>query len=641
MKINYLTLFFLIFLPLSSFAQLDSLYQIQNRLQKQPSSFQRDTSLTTIYNSIAWNYRIINADSTLKYGRKALKQAQTIKWQYGEMVAYQSIGVGYRTKSDYPNTVENYLSSLKIAEEIQDSLQIASCYNSLGLVAQWQYKYELALDYFKKTLAIYQSKKNKVGLIGVYNNMGLTFFRQKNYQDAFKNYRQALQLDKTLHNPLWHAITFRNLSEIYLAQDSLNLALKYAQEALLTIEKLNNKTILTSILNIIATLHQKKGDYPQAIQLAQKSIVIGRSLGNRDYVKDAFLILYKSYKQTGQVDSSLLNYETYIAYRDSLLNEENQTKIENLKNTYENDKRKTLEKHQKNFANLYAYSIYAGFIFLASLAILLFINNLQKRKANKLLEIQKNQTAIANEELQTQNEQLNDLNREKDGLMNVVAHDLRAPLNRVKGLVSLVEMQNPNEESQKYLDLIKNTCDRGRRLIQDLLDINQIADTESTIEWDFINLNEFMNDLIVNYQSQAQAKSIQIYEFAPEISPFDLWTDENLLNRVMDNLLSNAVKFSYKHSNIFVKWGQNKDKIFISIKDEGPGIKPEDRKKLFQKFQKLSAKPTAGEDSTGLGLAIVKSLTERLNGNIEVKSEEGRGTEFIIKFPMKTRVENK
>jgi signal transduction histidine kinase len=386
-------------------------------------------------------------------------------------------------------------------------------------------------------------------------------------------------------------------------------------------------------LNIIANIQQKKGDYKQAIHLAQKSIRIGRSLGTRDYVKNAFLLLYQAYKKVGRIDSSLVAYETYIAYRDSLLNEETQTKIENLKQSYEDEKRKTIEKHQENVANLYAYSIYAGFIFLASLAVLLFINNLQKQKTNKLLSIQKNQTAIANAELQTQNEQLNDLNREKDGLMNVVAHDLRAPLNRVKGLVSLVEMQNPSEEAQKYLNLIKNTCDSGRRLIQDLLDINQIADAESTIEWEYINLNQFMSDLIFNYQSQAQAKSIQIYEFAPEIKQLNLWTDESLLNRVMDNLLSNAVKFSYKNSHIFVKWGLLADQAFISIKDEGPGIKPEDRKKLFQKFQKLSARPTAGEDSTGLGLAIVKSLTERLNGKIEVQSEENRGTEFIIKFP--------
>jgi signal transduction histidine kinase len=634
MKIYYLSLFFFIFFTLNSFAQIDSLYQIKNRLEAQKPAYQRDTTIISIYNAIAWQYRVINADSTLQYGRKALKQAQKIKWQYGEMVAYQSIGVAYRTKSDYPNTVENYLMALKIAEALQDSLQMATCYNSLGLVAQWQYKYELSLNYFHKALKIYRSKKNTSGLIGIYNNIGLTFFRQKNYQDAFKNYLQALRLEQASPNPLWHAINFRNLSEIYLAQDSTNLALKYAQEALSTAEKLNNKTIITSILNIIATIQQKKGDYKQAIQLAQKSIRIGRSLGTRDYVKDAFLLLYQAYKKIGRIDSSLSAYETYIAYRDSLLNEENQTKIEHLKQNYEDEKRKTIQKHQENFANLYAYSIYAGFIFLASLAILLFINNLQKQKANKLLEIQKNQTAIANEELQTQNERLNDLNREKDGLMDVVAHDLRAPLNRVKGLVSLVELQDPNEEAQKYLNLIKNTCDSGRRLIQDLLDINQMADAESAIDWEHINLNQFMRDLIFNYQSQAQAKSIQIYELAPEMKHLDLWTDETLLNRVMDNLLSNAVKFSYKNSNIFVKWGQNADHIFIAIKDEGPGIKPEDRKKLFQKFQKLSAKPTAGEDSTGLGLAIVKSLTERLNGNIEVQSEETRGAEFIIKFPI-------
>ncbi|MCU0443969.1 MAG: tetratricopeptide repeat-containing sensor histidine kinase [Microscillaceae bacterium] len=637
MKIYHLYLFIFILLPFVTFAQFDSLQRFHSQIVHQPASFKRDTTLVNINNEIAWRYRLINADSTFKYAQQALQIAQKIQWKYGELIAYQRIGLAYRTKSDYPNTVAYFLKALKIAETLPDSLQMASCFNTLGLVAQWQYKYELSLNYFQKALKIYQQKKSDWGLLGIYNNIGLTFFRQKNYQDAFKNYRKALQLDQKIKDPLWHAITYRNLSEIYLANDSIDLAWQHAQEALLTAQKTNIKTVIISTLNIIASIHQKKEDYQQSIHLAQQSIAIARSLGTRDYIKDAYLLLYRAYKKIGKTDSTLINYEYYIAYRDSLLNEENESKIEGLKKKYEFDKQQAeqvIQTQKKQFENLYMRSLYAGFVFLGALAILLFINNLQKRKANKQLEQQKNQIALTNEELQTQNEKLNELNREKDGLMNVVAHDLRAPLNRIKGLVNVIELQNPPSDTQKYLDIIHNTCDSGRRLIQDLLDINQIEQPDSQSDWQIIELNRFIPMLVDNYQVQALNKSIEIYQLEPNNETIQLWTDETLLQRIMDNLLSNALKFSYKHSNIFVKWGQTTEHIFISIKDEGPGIKPEDRKKMFQKFQKLSAKPTAGEDSTGLGLAIVKSLTERLQGTVEVHSEEGRGAEFLLKFPI-------
>ena len=96
--------------------------------------------------------------------------------------------------------------------------------------------------------------------------------------------------------------------------------------------------------------------------------------------------------------------------------------------------------------------------------------------------------------------------------------------------------------------------------------------------------------------------------------------------RIADNLLSNAVKFSPNGKKITVGCIIENDRSFqISIADQGPGIKPEEKEKLFVKYQKLSAKPTGGESSTGLGLAIVKLLVEYQGGNIEVKSIEKIG----------------
>jgi signal transduction histidine kinase len=107
------------------------------------------------------------------------------------------------------------------------------------------------------------------------------------------------------------------------------------------------------------------------------------------------------------------------------------------------------------------------------------------------------------------------------------------------------------------------------------------------------------------------------------------------LNRVFDNLLSNAIKFSPANSKVVFSANQVNNKVVFSIKDSGPGFTDEDKKQLFMRFKKLSARPTGNEASSGLGLFIVKQLVSAMGGDIQVISEYGKGTEFIVELPIK------
>ena len=102
--------------------------------------------------------------------------------------------------------------------------------------------------------------------------------------------------------------------------------------------------------------------------------------------------------------------------------------------------------------------------------------------------------------------------------------------------------------------------------------------------------------------------------------------------QVYENLLSNAIKFSESDKNIYLKVVSTEDLVTISIKDEGPGMSKDDLKKIFSKFQKLSAKPTNNEESTGLGLSIVKKFIDAMSGEIRCESTLGEGASFIITF---------
>jgi signal transduction histidine kinase len=111
--------------------------------------------------------------------------------------------------------------------------------------------------------------------------------------------------------------------------------------------------------------------------------------------------------------------------------------------------------------------------------------------------------------------------------------------------------------------------------------------------------------------------------------------DQDYLARILDNLVSNAIKFSHPNTSVTVSLNKkDTGKVQLAVKDEGQGIREDEMKKLFGKFSRLSARPTAKESSTGLGLYIVKSLVEELEGSIWCESVWEHGTTFFVELPV-------
>lgn len=281
----------------------------------------------------------------------------------------------------------------------------------------------------------------------------------------------------------------------------------------------------------------------------------------------------------------------------------------------------------------------------------LYSSNKNIRRKNLLLHDQNKEIQAQNEEIQAQHEEilsqseqlqlqndfleghnkkLSELDREKEGLINIVAHDLRAPLNRTKGLSTILQSTPLNKEQLGIAKLLTQISDDGLHLIKDILQANVID--EEKREPIAVDLGTFIDDHIRRYfPEQLHNKNIQIH--CGVESGLQITIDAVALRRIMDNLISNAIKFSLPGKSIFVRILSVDQAVYISVQDQGPGISKSDQQKLFRKFQKLSARPTAGESSTGLGLAIVKSLVEQIKGEINVNSELGKGTEFVIRLP--------
>ena len=235
-------------------------------------------------------------------------------------------------------------------------------------------------------------------------------------------------------------------------------------------------------------------------------------------------------------------------------------------------------------------------------------------------------------ELAASNERLKHLNNEKNEFLGIAAHDLKNPLTMILGSAELLMKMESSEQSKNRANTIISATKRMRDLINNLLDADAIEAGAFTSRIVRCDVGKLIEESVANNQSAADCKQIVIR--VGITSELFAKADRAAVLQIFDNLISNALKFSAPNTTVHVHSLPEKNFILVTVRDEGPGISEDDQKKLFQKFSRLSARPTGDESSTGLGLAIVKRLAEAMAGTIQCQSASGAGTTFALRLPV-------
>jgi len=292
------------------------------------------------------------------------------------------------------------------------------------------------------------------------------------------------------------------------------------------------------------------------------------------------------------------------------------------------------------------------FTFLCSSGIILIIvmismifesnmmNALRESEEHKKELAEKNVSLITHqEELITTSEQLKEINEKKDYLLEIIAHDLKAPLDNNQSLIGLLRSDKHEEGSteKQVINLIVDSSQKAQRLIQKILSSENLENLTYNLNFKPHNIIEIVKDAINEVKESALQKNINIHFFVEEGKKYEAFTDKVYLHQVYENLLNNAVKFSPRDKHIYVTINASDNTIRTAVKDEGPGIPEDEIPQLFKKFKKLSNRPTAGESSTGLGLSIVKHYTILLNGKVWCESAPGEGSNFIVELPIREK----
>lgn len=220
-----------------------------------------------------------------------------------------------------------------------------------------------------------------------------------------------------------------------------------------------------------------------------------------------------------------------------------------------------------------------------------------------------------------------------ESLISTAAHDLRSPLNQIKALVSLMQLDSSSltPAQNSSIEMINQAASRLLKMINRILDLNAIDERDIALKLEKANLNTIIHDIINHARILSAEKNIIIHSPSLNVENFAI-VDVNYLIQVLENLLSNAIKFSPPNKNIFIEIEHSADLVKIIVRDEGPGLTSDDMNNVFQKYRQLSARPSSGEDSSGLGLYLSKKYVESMKGKISCHSVPGKGASFIIEL---------
>ncbi len=254
----------------------------------------------------------------------------------------------------------------------------------------------------------------------------------------------------------------------------------------------------------------------------------------------------------------------------------------------------------------------------------------------KMSDKQQYQLTELAEKIQIKNQDLIELDQEKNDFLGIVAHDLKNPLNAIQGSACFIREALEDlskKEILELMDMIEQASRQMFYLVSNLLDVNAIESGKMNLVITTIDLLPILQNLIVHYKPHTKAKQISLNVHLSE-KKYLILADQNMLYQILDNLISNAIKYSPMNKKIDIYLSKELEVVRCEIKDEGQGLSELDQNMLFNKFTRLTTKPTANEHSTGLGLFIVKKLVEMMEGKVWCESKLGDGCKFIVTFPI-------
>lgn len=228
---------------------------------------------------------------------------------------------------------------------------------------------------------------------------------------------------------------------------------------------------------------------------------------------------------------------------------------------------------------------------------------------------------------------LKDVDQMKDDFVSMAAHELRTPLAVIKGYISMISPERLTETDKEGISRVNISVENLNNLVGDILDVVKIDQGRIHFDMKEVDVSDVAAEVVDSLQSLTKEKNLSLSFVRSSIS--HIYADPIRLKQALVNIIGNAIKYTPQGS-VSVMATEENGKVSIRVRDTGIGISAEDQKRLFGKFHRVRSKETEDIRGTGLGLWITAQIISGMNGKISVESIKGKGSDFILSFPVAT-----
>ncbi len=227
-------------------------------------------------------------------------------------------------------------------------------------------------------------------------------------------------------------------------------------------------------------------------------------------------------------------------------------------------------------------------------------------------------------------------------LISNISHDLRSPLASIQGYIETILMRDDkisSEERKNFLEIILRGVVNLNHLVNELFELSKLDASQSRVNFEPFSAAELIQDIVLKFQPQAEAKEISLITKMPKSVPMVIG-DIAMIDRVISNLIDNALRYTQKGGKVTIDMRIEENELCVNIRDTGDGIPEKDLEHIFDRFYRVEKSRSKNLGGSGLGLAIVKKIIDAHNSKIQVVSTLGKGTQFSFLLKLYKRQEN-
>lgn len=533
-------------------------------------------------------------------------------------------------------TEELYFQALVLREQLGDPHGLAVTYYNYAELCVRRDDIGQALEYFMRSLELEQQLDDRSGMAQTACQIAMLMVKQDNTEAALAMSHTALGTARSVGVPALIAYCLANHATVVGAQGNPVEHRRAVEEAIAYTQPYGFSQIIGPLYGNLGELLLAEGDLVRAESYLQHGLAIIREDGYRFGEGTLLLTLGRLKRQQGSNDEAepILREAARLFHDVKAHGLELDALLELARTAAATGATRESSEWMISWASAYREEHDA--------AVKRKLDHVQRRlererraKEDEINRLKYVELSSAMEQLRTVNIELQELAAEKDEFMAIAAHDLRNPLSDMRLMLQSIMSDMENMDKADLLSACRDlllTTSRMISTVHTFLEISRNDRRSKDLNDDIVDLGLLLQRARERHRTRADAKGITIIVHVP----VPVWAagDASIIDAVLDNLVSNALKFSPPASSITLRADADDHTARFCVMDEGPGISPTDETLLFTKYTRLSAQPTAGEDSLGLGLYLAKRMAERINGRLVFDRAYTAGSCFILELPL-------